>query len=95
MSPFFESSSVLNKDAIGAQAGIDALQDSADRVSRWVEKHDYRAHDPGDGLSIGCVPCHGLRRRRDLAAQRSAVQQELDNHDSAVVERYRRKCGAE
>src|SRR5277367_861042 len=28
---------------------MNEIRKSADKVARWVEEHDYRAYDPGDG----------------------------------------------
>jgi hypothetical protein len=44
---------VLNKNACSSWDVSRALQQSIEAVSDWVESHDYRAYDPGDGeLSI-------------------------------------------
>lgn len=40
--------------ASGIQAGMQSrekFEDSIARVARWVEEHDYKGYDPGDGLN--------------------------------------------
>lgn len=55
-----------------------AVQDSIDRVIRWVETHNYRAYDPGDGdlsfLSYFTLNIHFLRRLLTAAVLRSPVE---------------------
>ena len=51
------------------------LEDSIQRVSHWVEEHDYRAYDPGDGnlsfLRHATFNIHFLRRLLTGAVLRS------------------------
>src|ERR1700687_2181717 len=55
-----------------------AVQDSIDGVIRWVETHNYRAYDPGDGdlsfLSYFTLNVHFLRRLLTAAVLRSPVE---------------------
>lgn len=64
------ASLVLRTDDESATATLARIEDSLDRLAVWVEGHDYRAYDPGDGQMsyLGSLASGSQRLERLLTA---------------------------
>ena len=65
------------------------VENSLQKVARWVEEHDYKAYDPGDGnlsfLRHLTLNSHFLRRLLTGAVLRAPFTSDHDRHQATYV----------